>query len=206
MTGIDQHAIEKALDVAPEEAAVAAERLAARADAEGLVEVAYTTHDTPLGTVTLAATQRGLVRLALPGAPLDGVLEQLAGGISPRVLELPRRLDDARRELDGYFAGRRREFDLELDWTLIHAGFYRRVLRAAARRLPFGATASYGEVAAWAGNPRAFRAAGTALAQNPLPIVVPCHRVLRAGGDLGQYGGGPEMKASLLRFEGAIGE
>ncbi|HSI79408.1 MAG TPA: methylated-DNA--[protein]-cysteine S-methyltransferase [Solirubrobacterales bacterium] len=188
----------------PADAADAAERLAARAVSEGLVDIAYATVETPLGTMTAATTERGLVRLALPGYSPDEVLERLATEVSPRLLELPERLDPLRRELDEYFDGSRRAFDLALDWRLTPSGFYRRVLRTAARRLPFGVTASYGEVAAWAGSPGASRAAGTALARNPLPIVVPCHRVLRAGGKIGLYGGGPEMKRRLLEFEGAV--
>lgn len=165
------------------------------------VEVAYGSLDTPLGRAVLAATPRGLVRLALPGRPLEGVLEELAAELSPRLLDRPRRLDGVRRELDEYFAGRRSAFELELDRRLVPGGFLGRVLSVAAARLPYGTTASYGEVAAWAGRPRAHRAAGTALARNPLPIVIPCHRVLRAGGEPGRYGGGSEMKERLLAHE-----
>jgi methylated-DNA-[protein]-cysteine S-methyltransferase len=206
MTESDERAVRRALATAPEAAAAAAERLAARAQQERLVDVAYATVDTPLGTMTLAATARGLVRVALPRERLERVLDELSADVSPRVLELPRRLDAARRELDEYFAGRRHQFDLELDWGLTRPGFYRRVLRTATRRLPFGVTASYGEVATWAGSPRAYRAAGSALAHNPIPIIVPCHRVLRAGGEIGSYGGGAEAKEFLLRLEGAIGD
>jgi methylated-DNA-[protein]-cysteine S-methyltransferase len=204
MTGIDERALKRALAAPPDDAAEAVGGLAARAEREGLIDVAYATLDTPIGTMTLAATPRGLVRVVLPGRRLDAVLEELAGDLSPRVLELPARLDDPRRELEEYFAGRRRAFDLDLDWALTRPGFYREVLRAASRELPFGVTASYGEVAAWAGRPRAFRAAGTALGHNPIPIVVPCHRVLRAGGEVGSYGGGTKMKRFLLRLEGAL--
>jgi methylated-DNA-[protein]-cysteine S-methyltransferase len=187
------------------DARAAAERFAERAEREGLVEVAYATFDSPLGTGYLAATDRGIVSVGLPNRALDEFVDQVAARVSPRVLELPSRLDRALRELDEYFAGRRQEFDLDLDRRLLPPGFYGKVLRETAR-LPFGATSTYGEVAARAGNPRAYRAAGTALGINPLPIVVPCHRVLRAGGVLGNYGGGPEMKEWLLRFEGAVGE
>jgi methylated-DNA-[protein]-cysteine S-methyltransferase len=187
------------------DAAAAASQFAERAEREGLVEVAYATVDTPLGSALVANTDAGLVRVMLPNESVDEILERMAGEISPRLLELPARLDRERRELDEYFSGRRREFDLEIDWRLTKPGFYREVLRTATRKLPFGVTASYGEVAAWAGNPRAYRAAGSALGHNPIPIVVPCHRVLRAGGELGQYGGGPEMKEWLLRLEGALG-
>jgi methylated-DNA-[protein]-cysteine S-methyltransferase len=189
-----------------ESAAGAARRLGERADREGLAEVAYATFDSPLGTGLVAATDRGVVRVALPNERPEDSVARLAERLSPRLLELPARLDRERRELDEYFAGRRHEFGFELDWRLVPTGFYRKVLRAAARKLPFGTTASYGEVAAWAGNPRAYRAAGTALASNPIPLVIPCHRVLRAGGEIGQYGGGPEMKEFLLRLEGAIGD
>jgi methylated-DNA-[protein]-cysteine S-methyltransferase len=179
------------------------ERLVARADEEGLLDVAYATIDTPLGKATVAATPRGLVRLALPNEDLDEVLDRLATDVSPRVLEFPGRLDEARRELEEYFERRRDHFDLALDWRLSHPGFYRRVLRATSR-VPFGEMITYGDAAAQAGNPRAFRAAGTALGSNPIPIVVPCHRVIRAGGEIGNYGGGPEMKRFLLRLEGAL--
>jgi methylated-DNA-[protein]-cysteine S-methyltransferase len=204
MNPIDERQLKSILGAPPEESEAAARRVAERADREGLAEVAYATVDTPLGTGMVAATSRGLLRVMLPNDVPERVLEQISTRVTPRVLELPARLDRERRELDEYFRGRRESFDLELDWRLTPAGFYRKVLRAAARRLPFGVTASYGEVAAWAGSPRAYRAAGTALAANPIPIVVPCHRVLRAGGELGQYGGGPEMKEWLLRLEGAI--
>jgi methylated-DNA-[protein]-cysteine S-methyltransferase len=204
MNPIDERQLKSILAAPPEESEAAARRVAERADREGLAEVAYATVDTPLGTGMVAATSRGLLRVMLPNDVPERVLEQISTRVTPRVLELPARLDRERRELDEYFRGRRESFDLELDWRLTPAGFYRKVLRAAARRLPFGVTASYGEVAAWAGSPRAYRAAGTALATNPIPIVVPCHRVLRAGGELGQYGGGPEMKEWLLRLEGAI--
>ena len=187
---------------ADEAAAAAAERFVARADREGLVDVAYAAFESPLGTGYVATTERGIVSISLPTFNAGSFVEHLAA-ISPRVLELPARLDEARRELDQYFAGRRRDFDLELDWRLVHSKFAGRVLRETAK-VPYGATTSYGEVAARAGNPRAFRAAGTALGHNPIPIVVPCHRVLRAGGVLGNYGGGPQMKAYLLRLEGAL--
>jgi len=165
--------------------------------------VACERHDSPLGPLVLGATSEGLVRVGLPGEDEEAVLDELARRVSPRILRAPRgALALARRELDEYFAGRRRAFDVPLDWRL-SAGFRRAVLRAAAR-IPYGCTASYGEVAAAAGSPRAFRAAGTALATNPLPIVVPCHRVLPAGGALGSYRGGAEAKARLLGLEGAV--
>ncbi len=180
-----------------------ADRLAARANDEGLLDVAYASLDTPLGTALVAATPRGLVRLALPNERLDDALADLAEDVSPRLLEFPARLDEARRELDEYFEGRRRHFELPLDWRLSHPGFYRRVLRATAR-VPFGEVITYSDAAERAGSPRAFRAAGSALGSNPIPIVVPCHRVVRTGGDIGNYGGGPEMKRFLLELEGAV--
>ncbi len=168
----------------------------------GLVDVAFERHDSPLGTILLSATPRGLVRVGLPTEGEDAVLEELAERVSPRVLQAPRdALTQARRELDEYFDGRRRGFDVGLDWRLTH-GFRREVLRATAK-IPYGATASYRDVATRAGSPAAVRAAGTALATNPLPIVVPCHRVLRTGGALGSYRGGPAVKAQLLSLEGA---
>ena len=155
-----------------------------------------------MGALLLASTDRGLVRLAYLGHDAEDeetVLEQLASAISPRVLDSPRRLDDPRRELDQYFAGARHEFDLPLDWQLTH-GFGRRVLRATAR-IPYGAVSSYKEVASEAGSPRGFRAAGNALGSNPIPIVVPCHRVLHSGGGLGGYTGGLDRKRTLLAVE-----
>jgi methylated-DNA-[protein]-cysteine S-methyltransferase len=179
------------------------ERLAARASEEGVLDVAYATTDTPIGQVVVAATDRGLVRLALPGESLDDVLVRLAQEVSPRVLAYPQRLDEARRELDEYFEGKRQQFELPLDWRLSHPGFSRRVLRATSK-VPFGDVITYTDAAKRAGSPRAFRAAGSALGSNPIPIVVPCHRVVRSGGDLGNYGGGPDMKRFLLEHEHAV--
>jgi methylated-DNA-[protein]-cysteine S-methyltransferase len=184
------------------DAGAASARLAERAAAEGLLDVAYAEMDSPFGRVLLAATPKGLVRVALPLESPDNVLGLLSREISPRVLEAPSELDEARRELDLYFEGRLRDFDLPLDWRLSR-GFRRKVLRATAR-IPYGRTASYTQMAAKAGNPRAQRAAGSALGSNPIPIVVPCHRVVRSGGEIGNYGGGPEMKRALLELEGAI--
>jgi methylated-DNA-[protein]-cysteine S-methyltransferase len=179
------------------------EQLAAKASDEGLLDVAYATMDTPIGTVVVAATNKGLVRVVLPGQSLDNVLIELAENVSPRVMAYPRRLDEARRELDQYFDGKRTRFELPLDWRLSHPGFYRRVLRATAK-VPFGEVITYTDAAERAGSPRAFRAAGSAVGSNPIPIVVPCHRVVRAGGDIGNYGGGPEMKRFLLKLEHAL--
>ena len=179
------------------------EQLATRAAEEGLLDVAYATMDSPLGELVVAATDRGVVRVGLPGRPLESVLAQLADGVSPRVMSYPRRLDEARRELDQYFAGKRERFELPVDWRLSHPGFYRRVLRETAK-VPFGEVITYSQAARRAGSPRAFRAAGSALGSNPVPIVVPCHRVVRTGGELGNYGGGPEMKRFLLELEHAF--
>jgi len=176
--------------------------IADRAAAAGLLDVAYSHLDSPLGPLLLAATEAGLVRLAyLETADEAAVLEQLARRISPRILAAPRRLDAAARELEEYFGGRRRRFEVAIDWRLTH-GFGRRVLEATAR-IPFGSVSTYKAVAAGAGNPRAFRAAGGALGANPIPIIVPCHRVLHATGGLGGYTGGLERKRALLRIEGA---
>jgi methylated-DNA-[protein]-cysteine S-methyltransferase len=171
------------------------------ASAAGLLDVAYATLDSPVGPLLVATTPRGLVRVAyMDHADEDAVLEQLATHVSPRVLAAPRRLDEPRRELEQYFAGARRSFDLPVDWRLTR-GFARRVLQATAR-IPFGATATYKEMAAQAGSPRASRAAGNALGSNPIPIVVPCHRILHSGGGLGGYTGGLEKKRVLLGVEG----
>ena len=178
-------------------------RFASRAAEEGLVDVAYASVDTPIGSLVVAGTERGLVRLGLPEEPLDDVLVELAEFVSPRVMAYPRRLDEARRELDQYFAGKRERFELPLDWRLSHPGFYRRVLRVTAK-VPFGEVITYSQAAERAGSARAFRAAGSALGSNPIPIVVPCHRVVRSGGDIGNYGGGPELKRFLLKLEHAL--
>jgi methylated-DNA-[protein]-cysteine S-methyltransferase len=181
---------------------VSLDRLAERASDEGLLDVAYTTTDSPFGPLLLAGTDRGLVRLGLPNQDSDELLEELAGRVSPRVLETPAPFEEARRELDLYFEGRLDSFDLPLDWTLSD-GFRLRVQRAIAR-IPYGETRSYLQMATIAGNERAVRAAGTACGRNPLPVVVPCHRVLRSGGGLGGYGGGLEMKRGLLELEGIL--
>jgi methylated-DNA-[protein]-cysteine S-methyltransferase len=174
--------------------------LTAAAAAAGLLDVAYATLDSPLGKLLLASTPKGLVRLAyVDYTDQDAVLEQLAAQISPRVLAAPRRLDQPRRELDQYFAGRRRHFETPQDWQLIQ-GFARRVLTATAH-VPYGATATYKQMASEAGNERASRAAGNALGSNPIPIIVPCHRVLHSDGGLGGYTGGLDKKRVLLAVE-----
>ena len=171
------------------------------AAAAGLLDVAYATLDSPVGPLLLARTAHGLVRIAyLDGGDEDALLADLAARVSPRILASPRRLDDPRRELDEYFAGDRTKFELPLDWQLTR-GFGRRVLRAAVR-IPYGSASTYKQVAARAGSPRGSRAAGNALGANPLPIVVPCHRVLHSTGGLGGYTGGVDRKRTLLELEG----
>jgi methylated-DNA-[protein]-cysteine S-methyltransferase len=176
--------------------------LRARAAEEGLLDVAYATADSPFGPLLLAQTSRGLVRVGLPNQDSDELLIDLAERVSPRVLEAPAELDEVRRELDLYFAGKLDRFDLPLDWRL-SGGFRRRVLRAIDR-IPYGQTRTYTEMARRAGNERAVRAAGSACGSNPIPLVVPCHRVLRTGGALGGYGGGLPMKQALLELEGVL--
>jgi methylated-DNA-[protein]-cysteine S-methyltransferase len=176
-------------------------RLVADAEHEGLLDVAYRTIGTPVGELLLAATERGLVRVAYPSEDHAAVLARLASAVSPRILRAPSRLDSAARQLDEYFAGRLRTFDLPLDLRLAH-GFRRDVL-AHLPAIPYGRTESYSQVAAAAGHPRAVRAAGTACATNPLPVVVPCHRVVRSDGTAGGYVGGAEVKRTLLALERA---
>ena len=190
LSAVDADAVERLHD-----------RLATAAGDAGLLDVAYRTVDSPVGPLLLAATDAGLVRVAFATEDHERVLADLAARISPRVLRAPARLDAAARELDDYFSGRRRVFDLALDLRLAR-GFRRSVLT----HLPdigYGTTASYAVLAAAAGSPRAVRAVGTACATNPLPVVVPCHRVVRSDGALGQYVGGVEAKHSLLVLEGA---
>jgi methylated-DNA-[protein]-cysteine S-methyltransferase len=174
-----------------------------RAEAEGLLDVAYAEIDSALGRMLLAATPKGLVRVVFPTEDHDKVLEELAARISPRVLEAPAKLDEVRRELDEYFEGRRTRFDVKLDWVLTGKGFRHDVLRNTAR-IPYGRTSTYREMATKAGNRNAYRAAGNALGSNPIPVIVPCHRVLATGGGLGGYGGGLEVKERLLHLEGAL--
>ena len=177
-------------------------RLARRAADEGILDVAYGIYDSPLGPLTVMVTARGLVRLSYPGEQISAELDELAERVSPRILEAPERTDTVRRELDEYFAGDRRAFDVPIDWRLVR-GFAGDVLRATAQ-IPFGSVSSYRDVATEAGSPNAYRAAGNALGSNPVPIVVPCHRVLHVGGGLGGYTGGVDRKRFLLRLEGAL--
>jgi methylated-DNA-[protein]-cysteine S-methyltransferase len=174
--------------------------LAERAARAGLLDIAYAELDSPLGTLLAAVTDRGLVRLAYEDGERDAVLDDLARRVSPRVLEARSKLDPVARELEEYFAGRRRAFDLPIDWALSQ-GFTRRVLQATAK-IPFGRVETYKDVAGHAGSPRGYRAAGNALGSNPIPIVVPCHRVVASGGKLGGYTGGIDRKLKLLAVEG----
>jgi len=177
------------------------DRLGLAAEAEGLLDVAYTTIDSPVGTLLLAATPKGLVRVAYDIEDHDRVLDTLAVRISPRMLRAPRRLETAARELDEYFSGRRRIFDLSLDLSLSKG--FRQLVQRHLPEIQYGQTRTYRQVAELAGNPKAVRAVGTACATNPLPVVVPCHRVLRADGALGGYVGGPDAKKALLNLEAA---
>ena len=176
-------------------------RLGLAAEAEGLLDVAYTTIDSPLGTLLLAATPKGLVRVAYDVEDHDRVLGTLAQRISPRVLRAPRRLDAAARELDEYFSRQRRVFDLPLDLSL-STGF-RQLVQRHLPEIGYGQTRTYRQVAELVGSPQAVRAVGTACATNPLPVIVPCHRVLRADGTPGGYVGGPAAKLTLLNLEAA---
>ncbi|MFJ4267944.1 methylated-DNA--[protein]-cysteine S-methyltransferase [Paenarthrobacter nicotinovorans] len=176
-------------------------RLARDAQLTHAMDIAYRTIDSPVGKLLLAATDRGIIRVAFELENHDSVLQLLADTVSPRILEAPLRLDDAARELDEYFAGKRRDFDLLLDFRLSR-GFRLNVLRHLPR-IPYGNTASYAQVAQAAGSPNAVRAVGTACATNPLPVIVPCHRVVRSDGNFGGYLGGPEAKRALLTLEAA---
>jgi methylated-DNA-[protein]-cysteine S-methyltransferase len=185
-----------------EDSARAARRLAERMAGEGLADVSYAELDSPFGPLLAAATSRGLVRLAFPEESVEDVLERLARRLSPRIVEASKPFEPVRRELEDYFDGRRRGFELSLDWSLI-GPFGKRVLGVTSA-IPYGGVLSYAEVAAEAGSPRGSRAAGNALGSNPIPIVIPCHRVLRSGGALGGYGGGLDRKRYLLELEGAL--
>jgi methylated-DNA-[protein]-cysteine S-methyltransferase len=185
-------------DEAAERAASSLRRAAAR---KGLVDVGYAFVASPVGDLLIASGPRGIVRVAFPEEPLDHVLEDLAETISPRVLEAPELLDEARREMEEYFEGHRKRFELRVDLTGVR-GFFLSVLEATSR-IPYGSVSTYGHVAALAGSPRAARAAGNALHDNPIPIVVPCHRVVPATGGVGQYGGQEHRKEFLLALEGA---
>jgi methylated-DNA-[protein]-cysteine S-methyltransferase len=202
MNGIDE--LERRLSSAGVRLTPELPDFAAAAGAAGMLDVAYATTDSPLGPLLLASTDQGLVRVAyLDFADRDEVLQSLADRVSPRMLEAPGRLDEPRRELDEFFGGHRREFDLALDRRLM-TDFTRRILTATAA-IPFGSVSTYGAVARDAGSPRGSRAAGNALGSNPMPIVIPCHRVLHADGGIGGYTGGLERKRTLLELERAPG-
>ena len=177
------------------------DRLVTAADEDGILDIGYTTIDSPVGPLLLAATAQGLVRVAYQNEDHDRVLTLLASRISPRILRAPQRLAAAAREIDEYFAGRRTTFDLPLDFSLSHG--FRQLVQRELPQIGYGNTRSYGQVAAMVGHPKAVRAVGTACATNPVPIVVPCHRVVRADGSLGGYAGGPEAKSTLLALEQA---
>ena len=191
-----------ALPLADEEAnARLHERLVAAAQRDGVLDVAYRTIATPVGELLLAGTGRGLVRIAYPSQGHEAVLASLAQTVSPRILHAPRQLDQASRQLDEYFAGQRTAFDLPLDLRL--ATGFRRTVLAHLPVIPYGHTESYAQVAAAAGSPKAVRAVGTACAKNPLPVVVPCHRVVKSDGTMGRYAGGEDAKRTLLTLEAA---
>jgi len=191
-----------ALSMADEEAnARLHARLVAAAEQDGVLDVAYRTIATPVGELLLAVTEQGLVRVAYPSQGHDAILASLAQTVSPRILRAPGRLDRVSRQLDEYFDGRRTAFDLPLDFRL--ATGFRRAVLAHLPAIPYGGTESYAQVAAAAGSPKAVRAVGTACARNPLPVVVPCHRVVRSDGTMGGYAGGPGAKLTLLTLESA---
>ena len=176
-------------------------RLEQEAAAADLLDLAYTTVESPVGKLLLAATRDGLVRIAYESEDHDRVLETLGRRLSPRILRAPDRLAEAARELDEYFHRRRKDFDLKLDLSLSHG--FRRLVQSHLPEIGYGQTRSYGQVAELVGSPRAVRAVGTACATNPLPVVVPCHRVVRSDGALGGYVGGATAKSVLLGLEAA---
>jgi methylated-DNA-[protein]-cysteine S-methyltransferase len=175
-------------------------RLEQDAQAGGLLDIAYCTVDSAVGPLLLAATPRGLLRVAFTNEDRDSVLQSLAERISPRVLESRTRLDPMARQLDEYLTGRRHSFDVALDWSLSQ-GFRRTVLEHLSAEVSYGDTASYATLARLSGSPKAVRAVGTACATNPIPIFVPCHRVIRSDGTVGAYRGGPAAKRVLLDLE-----
>ena len=175
--------------------------LVTRAAGIDLLDVSYRTVDSPIGALLLAATPAGLVRVAFEREGHDAVLGQLADDVSPRILQAPARLDDVARQLDEYFAGVRHAFDLPVDLQLAHG--FRRTVLDHLRDIAYGTTASYASVAVASGSPAAVRAVGSACAHNPVPVVVPCHRVVRSDGTIGQYLGGTDAKRTLLDLEAA---
>lgn len=185
----------------PDDLARLHRRLEQASQREGLLDIAYRTLETPVGVLLLAATEQGLLRVAYDREDHDAVLAALAEKVSPRILRAPARLDQAAREIDQYFARSRTVFDLPLDFSLAHG--FRRVVQQYLPAISYGQTRSYAQVAEQVGNPQAMRAVGSACATNALPIVVPCHRVIRTDGAIGAYVGGPEAKAFLLGLEAA---
>lgn len=175
-------------------------RLERDAQAGDLLDIAYRTVDSAVGSLLLAATPLGLLRVAFANENHDSVLQNLSARVSPRVLEAPTRLDPVARQLEEFFTGRRQSFDVALDWSLSH-GFRRTVLEHLNTDIGYGTTTSYATLARLSGSPKAVRAVGTACATNPIPIVVPCHRVIRSDGAVGAYRGGPAAKRTLLDLE-----
>jgi len=184
-----------------QQVALLAERLAGRADDDDLLDVAYRTVDSPFGPLLVAATPRGVLRVAFEREDHDRVLTALAQAVSPRILRTGRRTDDVARQLDEYFAGTRRSFGLAVDLRLVTP--FRQAVLSRLPLIPYGSTASYATVAELAGRPSAVRAVGSACSHNPVPLVVPCHRVVRSDGSIGRYLGGTEAKATLLALEAA---
>jgi methylated-DNA-[protein]-cysteine S-methyltransferase len=177
------------------------QRLGRDADDAGLLDIAYRTVDSPVGSLLVAATTVGVLRVAFDVQDHAAVLAELAGAVSPRILRAPARLDPVARQLDEYFAKRRTRFDVDVDLRL--AGGFRKSVIEHLRDIAYGRTESYATVAAAVGSPRAVRAVGTACALNPVPLVIPCHRVVRSDGSPGQYAGGADAKTALLRLEAA---
>jgi methylated-DNA-[protein]-cysteine S-methyltransferase len=199
---LNEHDLDRAFPTPDVDATAALRaRLAVDADAAGLLDVAYCTVDSPFGSLLVAATSAGVARVAFEREDHERVLAQLASDISPRILRAAHRTDEVARQLDEYFEGRRRTFELAVDLQLAR-GFRHEVLEHL-RAIAYGRTESYAEVARAAGRPAAVRAAAGACSHNPVPVVVPCHRVVRSDGSIGQYLGGPEMKAALLAMEAA---
>jgi methylated-DNA-[protein]-cysteine S-methyltransferase len=197
----DISALRSLTSIAPEALERLHRKLEASARRDGILDIAYRTIDSPVGPLLLAATEKGLIRVAYERENHDRVLELLAAKVSPRILRSPGRLDKAAFEIDQYFSGSRRDFDLALDYSLSHG--FRQSVQRYLPQIAYGHTQSYAEVARIVGNPNAVRAVGTACATNPLPIVVPCHRVIRTDGTLGGYAGGLDAKSLLLKLESA---
>lgn len=202
MSGSDMFADDGLTAEIARRSAAASARLADAAGEAGLLDVAYGFADSPFGSLLVAVTPVGLVRVAYPDRDFEGELKRLAADVSPRIMESPRAIDAIRRELEEYFDGTRQRFSVRPDITRLK-GFTRSVLERTAR-IPYGSLTTYKEVAAESGSPRAFRAAGNALGSNPVPIVVPCHRVVASRGGLGGYTGGVDRKVALLRLEGSL--